>query len=858
MAKIHTLVDAFNATNNTQWSYDGATVGSGVVTITQSAASSQAAMLGQVEYDLTNSSIMWNVPSFSASGTGSNLESGLRDYSNGANVKFTTTYDGDVYGITTSAGGGLVRGGNTWQRIRHSASAGLIYFDTSLDGITWTNRTSATPASLGVGDLARMKFEALINNNSGSTTVTLDDINIAQSTNRYVVATGTWDSENTTLWSYTSSGVNGAIPPADADTVYLSANNTLTLGTNPTINSFIQTNGTLTFGNYKLICDSDFQSTGSTTRTINMNSGVLETGRTRYIQALLFSGTNLTFNAHTSLVILHGGVSSSPTQGFATNYRVFNDVLIKMGMGSESNSMNIIDGITCRNITIRTYNSQAHTIYFNSPVEMDSSFGAAVTAENFVAIGASTTNRLTLSAGATTGSVYGYRLFRITGSTYGQNLSLVDSTGEGWSAIGGLSSPAYFGSNSIKSSTVSNALLQDPPKANTLVDPMLLAPSINTNWNTFILYSGYTAPDVSSAGIANGGYSFASAQSLLSFNTYDFIDNDIIIEFPASNPYGDFEVVIGNFTIGGAPTSGAYWHSMGQNGIVNAIGIWKSNLLNALVTRMAFTPEGSTSTFGGTVSSVTPVTTGRQFVKLNISSTDGKLRSTIHDGTSWGSTTTSSLVFDEAALLTFKSARIMLAEHPNLSSTNPVLVGSINVMSENVSPLYYVDGHNGVSDPQSVWTNDADAFDSIDTTSAYTTGNGGSVSTKYLQGQGTNAPTSGSAIIEVYGRAKYELPDGAAGENIHIYTSTALINDSGNLAGVAGTTGSTGVYSGGWSRLVVPTGGWDWSKVNGLVARAWATDNTSNLFKLRIVEINVISQPTETSNTGAFFAFFYP
>ena len=97
---------------------------------------------------------------------------------------------------------------------------------------------------------------------------------------------------------------------------------------------------------------------------------------------------------------------------------------------------------------------------------------------------------------------------------------------------------------------------------------------------------------------------------------------------------------------------------------------------------------------------------------------------------------------------------------------------------------YYFDGHNGITDPDSAWTNEAYVFDGNPDTSTY--GTSGSSSSNYLLGKGTTAPSSGGIITQV--RAKI------------IGTNTT------------------------WVTLDEPTGGWTWGAVSELEVRVWNKD----------------------------------
>lgn len=103
---------------------------------------------------------------------------GLRDYTNGNNLKFQLSENGssiDVSGEGVSITG-FTFSGSLWLRIRESG--GTIYFDTSTDGLSWTNRGSDTVAGAGINSLADMRVE-LILEYSGINTLVIDNVNTA-------------------------------------------------------------------------------------------------------------------------------------------------------------------------------------------------------------------------------------------------------------------------------------------------------------------------------------------------------------------------------------------------------------------------------------------------------------------------------------------------------------------------------------------------------------------------------------------------------------------------------------------------------------------------------------------------------
>lgn len=107
---------------------------------------------------------------------------------------------------------------------------------------------------------------------------------------------------------------------------------------------------------------------------------------------------------------------------------------------------------------------------------------------------------------------------------------------------------------------------------------------------------------------------------------------------------------------------------------------------------------------------------------------------------------------------------------------------------------YYFDGSDAAaSDPDTVWTNDANAFDSDSTPSTYAyTSTVGSAASNYLKAEGTDAPSSYlSEITQVRAR-------------------------------IAGGSNLDSMAWGSYTTLTKPTGGWTWSIVSSLETKIYA------------------------------------
>lgn len=365
---------------------------------------------------------------------------------------------------------------------------------------------------------------------------------------RYLVATGNWSS--TSVWSATSGGASGASVPTSSDYAYIDKNYTVTLTADASCFSVTHTNGILTLSSYKLsIVGSSynggtFESSGSTARTLNLNSGTLyvNVGLDTSGVGINMTGSNLTLNAGTSLVILEVYLSFD-TFLFSTLSKTFNDVQINMGSsGSDSTTLSITGSPTFRSLIIQSKNSAAHTVNFDD--------SATVTTNKLVAIGSSSSNRLTIKSSGSPA----YIQFISGGSSYGQYVNN-DGTNpvftSGATTVYGGNVPTYLGSNSIDGAGLGDWLLQDPPKISTLVDPLTTTPASNTNWTVTGTVTKVTS------GHDGGGYTATSgAYGITSTDTYDLNSSQIVFEVVSA---GDAMLVtIGDKSFSGSTSYARY------------------------------------------------------------------------------------------------------------------------------------------------------------------------------------------------------------------------------------------------------------------------------------------------------------
>jgi hypothetical protein len=126
---------------------------------------------------------------------------------------------------------------------------------------------------------------------------------------------------------------------------------------------------------------------------------------------------------------------------------------------------------------------------------------------------------------------------------------------------------------------------------------------------------------------------------------------------------------------------------------------------------------------------------------------------------------------------------------------------------------YYFDGHTSITDANNVWSNDANAFDGNTTDSATTT-SGGSSDVRNLIGTGTTAPTSGGNITQVRARL---FANADTSQAFHDLVQADIKDGSTSLGTPIGANNATAAF-GSYVTLSAPSGGWTWTKVNGLIA----------------------------------------
>jgi hypothetical protein len=162
---------------------------------------------------------------------------------------------------------------------------------------------------------------------------------------------------------------------------------------------------------------------------------------------------------------------------------------------------------------------------------------------------------------------------------------------------------------------------------------------------------------------------------------------------------------------------------------------------------------------------------------------------------------------------------------------------------------YYFDASiAGPTDPNSKWTDDANAFDGeIGILDSAFTQTAGSTSSNFLRGDGTTAPTSGDEITQV--RARLNGGSNIVGPD-HVARSAIYTESLGELLGTPNIANPQG-----WSDYVVlstPSGGWTWDKLNKLVVKCYGTNAEGvPTWRVRRVEIEVTYLETQEASPDA-------
>lgn len=193
MAKIATLTDNFNFADIAKWDFSGnAAVVDAQLTLPLDIL--YTTYLSSVStYDLTESSIMAQLVQPPNVGDGSNecflltrLDSG-NYYGIGwaADAIFVQVYVGGDFIVNTEFTLDAISTTDRWLRLRESG--GTIFWDTSSDAITWTNRYTRAADFAVTAVLGQLGSGIASGVPGGSVTALFDNVNVAPSTSSFFV-----------------------------------------------------------------------------------------------------------------------------------------------------------------------------------------------------------------------------------------------------------------------------------------------------------------------------------------------------------------------------------------------------------------------------------------------------------------------------------------------------------------------------------------------------------------------------------------------------------------------------------------------------------------------------------------------
>lgn len=148
------------------------------------------------------------------------------------------------------------------------------------------------------------------------------------------------------------------------------------------------------------------------------------------------------------------------------------------------------------------------------------------------------------------------------------------------------------------------------------------------------------------------------------------------------------------------------------------------------------------------------------------------------------------------------------------------------IAQDNLSKEYYqVDGNIAITDPDSAWVNDNDAFDGDEFTGA-TSAASGDDTTNYLRGDGVNVPPERFNAYYTPVQVRVRTKGLVAGLGLPIFLWTRFYDgDDDTALGDVRNNNGTSDWSG-YFLLTPPTGGWTWEKIAGLYAKTWFDDPT--------------------------------
>lgn len=162
------------------------------------------------------------------------------------------------------------------------------------------------------------------------------------------------------------------------------------------------------------------------------------------------------------------------------------------------------------------------------------------------------------------------------------------------------------------------------------------------------------------------------------------------------------------------------------------------------------------------------------------------------------------------------------------------LYGAPRLMGPNnkTAHIYYFDASDdAISDPNSVWSSEENIVDTSLTTNAFSSTTG-STASNYAGAGGTNAPSSGPSIFNVYARVSAWFSSGSGTVSV-----TILSDGSAEELGVVSSTATAQAWTD-WVLLDPPSGGWTWEKIQALEFKSYRSAGTGTA-RLAMIQASV-------------------
>lgn len=137
---------------------------------------------------------------------------------------------------------------------------------------------------------------------------------------------------------------------------------------------------------------------------------------------------------------------------------------------------------------------------------------------------------------------------------------------------------------------------------------------------------------------------------------------------------------------------------------------------------------------------------------------------------------------------------------------------------------YYFDGHDGISDPNSAWSNESYLGNYNYTDSDFAQGTtAGSTASNYILVQGTMCGVTGPDITQVRVRLR------AYADSNKTVSATVYTDGLGEELGTA-TVFNAGPATGSWTTLTAPAGGWTWATLHALECKAYSNGTFQRVY----------------------------